>query len=106
VWDIADADALFGAGMYSLDTTQTGNSARLYIAPDVSASADEPPTICRDHFEPIDLWWDGGYGIATFHLDPPLLFVGYRAGTFKSGVLRFRRAIYETLQARGDRPGG
>lgn len=97
VWDLADVDALFGAGMYSLDTTRTGNSARLYIAPD--GWGDETPTICRDHFSPIDLWWDGGDGIATFHIDPPLLFVGYRSGTFQSGVLRFRRAIYETLQA-------
>ena len=97
VWSIADLDAAFGAGMYSLDTTSTGNSARLYIDP--ISSVDEPPTFCRDHFKPIDLWWDGGAGTATFHLDPPLLFVGYRPGTVKTGALRLRRAIYESVQA-------
>jgi|GEM_PF-2493173 len=95
---IADLDAAFGAGMYSLDTTSIGNSARLYTEP-VTHVDEERPTFCRDHFDPIDLWWDGGYGIATFHLDPPLLFVGYRAGTLRTGVLRLRRAIYESVQA-------
>jgi len=96
VWNIADVDAALGAGTYSLDTTQVGNEATMYFAPDLSA--EELPTFCRDHFNAIDLWWDGGDGIATFHLDPPLLFVGYRPGTVKSGVLTLRRAIYETFQ--------
>jgi hypothetical protein len=95
---IADLDAALGAGMYSLDTTSIGNGARLYIEP-LTNVEDEPPAFCRDHFKPIDLWWDGGYGTATFHLDPPLLFVGYRPGTVKTGVLRLRRAIFESVQA-------
>lgn len=63
---------------------------------------------CRDHFKPIDLWWDGGYGIAVIHLDPPLLFRGYRPGTFKDRrSLVWRRAIYETLQpGEGQDPAG
>lgn len=93
VWRIEDVNAFLSEGFSSLDTTQVGNTARLYVAPDATTA---PPTICRDHFKPIDLWWDGGNGIATFHLDPPLLFVGYRPGTVASGVLRLRRAIYET----------
>jgi hypothetical protein len=93
---MADVDAALGPGAYSLDTTQAGNAATMYFAPDLAA--DEAPTFCRDHFNAIDLWWDGGYGIASFHLDPPLLFVGYRPGTTKSGVLTFRRAIYESLE--------
>jgi hypothetical protein len=35
-----------------------------------------------------------------FHLDPPLLFVAYRTGTYTSPRrLVFRRAIYETIQS-------
>jgi hypothetical protein len=94
---IVDLDAAFGAGMYSLDTTQAGAGAQLYVGPDVAT--DEPPTICRDHFDDANLYWDGGYGIATFQMQPPLLFVGYRPGTVKSGVLTFRRAIYESIQS-------
>lgn len=97
VWNLADVDAAFGVGMYSLDSTQIGNSATTYFAPDLTA--DEAPSFCRDHFNAIDLWWDGGHGIASFHLDPPLLFVGYRPGNFTTGVLTFRRAVYETLQS-------
>jgi hypothetical protein len=60
---------------------------------------DEGPQICRDHFRPLDLWWDGGHGMMSFHMDPPILFVGYREGSFKnSRGLIFRRAVYETLQ--------
>ncbi|HEX9937498.1 MAG TPA: hypothetical protein VGB15_10255 [Longimicrobium sp.] len=76
----------------SLDTTQEGQSAPLYYA-------EEGPQICRDHFRPLDLWWDAGHGMMSFHMDPPILFVGYRVGTFKnSRGLIFRRAVYETFQ--------
>lgn len=97
VMRIVDLDAAFGAGMYSLDTTQAGAAARMYIAADVLT--DEKPTLCRDHFDEANLYWDGGYGLATFQMQPPLLFVGYRPGTVKSGVLTFRRAIYESIQS-------
>jgi len=91
VWHLADAMADWSTIEASLDTTQVGRSATLYT--------DEGPQICRDHFRPIDLWWDGGHGIMSFHMDPPILFVGYRAGIFtNSRGLAFRRAVYETVQ--------
>ncbi len=61
---IADLEVQFGS-RYSLDTTQAGLNAPVYPDPDETA---ERPTLCRDHFKPIDLWWDGGFGIATIHL--------------------------------------
>lgn len=93
---IAELNAEFGVGMWSLDSTTIGNSAPLYVPPE--ALPNEETTICRDHLKAVDLWWDGGYGIASFHLNPPILFVGYRAGAVRSGVLGFRRAIYESMQ--------
>jgi len=90
VWHLSDAMADWSAVQASLDTTQAGQSAALYT--------DEGPQICRDHFRPLDLWWDGGHGMMSFHMDPPILFVGYREGSFKnSRGLIFRRAVYETL---------
>lgn len=92
VWPLADALADWSQTLASLDTTQEGQSAPLYVS-------DEGPQICRDHFGQLDLWWDGGHGLMSFHMDPPILFVGYRAGTFKnSRGLFFRRAVYENVQ--------
>lgn len=96
VWKIAELDVAF-PGQYSIDTTQVGNGARMYIAPDLEV--DERPTFCRDHFEDAPLWWDGGDGLMLFELRPPLLSVGYLPGTVKSGVLTFRRAVYESIQS-------
>lgn len=91
VWHLSDAMADWSAVEASLDTTQAGQSAALYT--------DEGPQICRDHFRPLDLWWDGGHGLMSFHMDPPILFVGYRDGSYKnSRGLIFRRAVYETVQ--------
>lgn len=97
VWNMADLEADFG-GLYSLDTTQVGMDASFYVAPVDPYTGDRG--FCRDHFNAIDLWWDGGYGLMRFHLDPPLLFVAYRTGTYTSPRrLVFRRAIYETIQS-------
>src|SRR5688500_12157738 len=57
-WNMADVEADFG-GFYSLDSTQAGSGAPYYVAPVDAMSGDER-TFCRDHFKPIDLWWDGG----------------------------------------------
>ena len=90
VWQLSDAMADWSAVVASLDTSQAGQSAALYT--------DEGPQICRDHFGQLDLWWNGGHGLMSFHMDPPILFVGYRAGSFKnSRGLIFRRAVYETI---------
>lgn len=92
VWQLSDAMADWAETVASLDTTQEGRSAALYYSV-------ESPQICRDHFKALDLWWDGGHGLMSFHMDPPVLFVGYRAGTFQnSRGLFFRRAVYETIQ--------
>lgn len=89
VWQLSDAMADWTAIVVSLDTTQGGQSSALYL--------DDGPQICRDHFNDLDLWWDGGHGLMSFHMDPPILFVGYRDGAFtNSRGLVFRRAIYET----------
>lgn len=100
---IDDLASEFG-GTFSWDTTQTGMNSTIRY----DAYAGEDGEFCRDHFNAIDLWWDGGYGIAVIHLDPPLLFRGYRAGTFKDRRnLFWRRAIYETLQpGEGEDPAG
>ncbi|HEX6367971.1 MAG TPA: hypothetical protein VF006_03495 [Longimicrobium sp.] len=96
-WHLADVEADF-AGRFSVDTTQAGNEATYFIAP-YDGDAAWVRTFCRDHFKPIDLWYDGGYGNMLFHLDPPLLFVGYREGTFRSPRgLVFRKAVYESIQ--------
>lgn len=96
VWKLADVEADF-PGAYSFDTTQAGLSATPYIAPADPSSAERD--FCRDHFKPIDLWWDGGWGLMRFHLDPPLLFVGYNPGTFRSPRnLVFRKVVYETIR--------
>lgn len=96
-WNMADVEADF-PGRFSLDTTQAGYDATYYVAPSDGEAMLER-TFCRDHFKPIDLWYDGGYGNMRFHLDPPLLFVGYRTGTYRSPRgLVFRRAVYETIQ--------
>lgn len=93
VWNMADVEADFG-GLYSLDSTQVGKSATYYLAPVETGDR----TFCRDHFNAIDMWWDGGYGLMRFHMDPPLLFVGYREGTYTSPrKLVFRKAVYETM---------
>jgi hypothetical protein len=95
-WNMADVEADF-PGRFSLDTTKAGSQATYYVAPDDAGTTWER-TFCRDHFKPIDLWFDGGYGHMLFHLDPPLLFVGYRAGAYTSPRgLVFRRAVYETI---------
>jgi hypothetical protein len=96
VWSMADVDADFG-GRYSLDTTQAGEDATPSASYDPLTGTTE---ICRDHFNAIDLWWDGGHGLMSFHLDPPLLFHNYRQGTFKStrGLL-FRKAVHESVQS-------
>jgi hypothetical protein len=92
VWQLPDAIADWSETVASLDTTQEGRSAALYYSA-------EAPQICRDHFNALDLWWNGGHGLMSFHMDPPILFVGYRAGTFQnSRGLFFRRAVYETIQ--------
>jgi hypothetical protein len=84
-------------GVYSLDTTRAGASAAPDPTYDVTTGDG---TFCRDHFNAIDLWWDGGYGLMSFHIDPPLLFRTYRAGTYTSPRrLIFRKAIYETLES-------
>ncbi len=91
VWHLSDAVADWSSTVLSLDTTHAGQSAALY--------SDAGPQICRDHFRPLDLWWDGGHGMMSFHMDPPILFVGYRAGSLtNSRGLVFRRAVYETVQ--------
>src|SRR5215216_4129178 len=74
IWNIEDLDADFGTE-YSLDTTQTGQGAMWYVYADALTGDQQ---ICRDHFKAIDLWWDSGNGLVKFHLDPPILFVGYR----------------------------
>lgn len=104
-WTLSDLNAEFG-GRFSWDTTQTGLSAAFQYDSDPSIGDDRE--FCRDHFNAIDLWWDGGYGIATIHLDPPLLFRGYRPGDFTDRRrLVFRRAIYETVQpGEGEDPAG
>jgi len=95
VWTVSELETAFD-GRFSWDTTQLGLTAPVYY--DMAVS--EETEFCRDHFEPIDLWWDGGWGIATIHLDPPLLFRSYRTGNFRDGRrLLWRKAIYETLQA-------
>lgn len=96
VWNMNDLEADFG-GMYSIDTTEAGLNATPTVTYDPLTGSAE---FCRDHFKPIDLWWNGGYGMMSFHMDPPLLFRGYRTGTFKSNRnLVFRKAIYETVQS-------
>jgi hypothetical protein len=102
VWHMADVEADL-AGLYSLDTTQAGANATPYIAMDVAGE-----DFCRDHFKPIDMYWDGGYGNMRFHLSPPLLFVGYRRGTYRTPKgLVFRRAVYETIsESRTQDPAG
>jgi hypothetical protein len=98
-WNITDVEADF-PGLFSFDTTRAGSEAHYYVDPVDDTSGDSERTFCRDHFKPIDLWWDGGYGNMQFHLDPPLLFVGYRTGTYRSPRgLVFRKAVYETFQA-------
>jgi hypothetical protein len=102
-WTLSDLDAEFG-DRFSWDDTETGlNAAFRY-----DSYPGEDREFCRDHFKPIDIWWDGGYGIATIHLDPPLLFVGYRDGTFKDRRnLIFRKAVYETVgPGEGEDPAG
>ncbi|HEU4455860.1 MAG TPA: hypothetical protein VFR81_22535 [Longimicrobium sp.] len=95
--------AEFG-GSFSLDTTQTGLNAEVRY----DAYSSDGAEFCRDHFNPIDLWWDGGDGIAVIHLDPPLLFRGYRSGSYTDRRrLIWRKAIYETVQAgEGTDPAG
>jgi hypothetical protein len=95
IWSIADIEDEFGSN-YSLDSTSSGRNAMPYLAPADDATAER--TFCRDHFKPIDLFWDGGDGIMRFHLDPPLLFVGYSAGNYRTrrGIV-LRRAVYETI---------
>jgi hypothetical protein len=94
VWNMADVEADFG-GVFSLDTTQAGTSASPNVSYDVETGDG---TFCRDHFNALDLWWDGGHGLMSFHMDPPILFRSYRPGTYKSPRnLIFRRAVYETL---------
>jgi hypothetical protein len=104
-WIISDLSADYGTA-FSFDTTDSGLNADLRY--DTYPVETDEREFCRDHFKPIDLWWDGGYGIATIHLDPPLLFRGYRQGTFRDRrSLVWRRAIYETLQAgEGQDPAG
>lgn len=93
-WIISDLQAEYG-GAFSWDTTQTGQSSSVRY----DLYPGEEGEFCRDHFRPIDLWWDGGDGIAVIHLDPPLLFRGYRPGTFMDRRrLIWRKAIYETLE--------
>lgn len=94
-WSIEDVRDEFGDA-FSMDTTSAGSQAALYLAPTGDVSGER--IICRDHFKPIDLWWDGGDGNMRFHLEPILLFVGYRTGTYRTrrGML-FQRAVYETL---------
>jgi len=103
-WTLSDLEAEFGT-RFSWDTTQTGLNATFQYDSDPIGDERE---FCRDHFNAIDLWWDGGYGIATIHLDPPLLLRGYRAGDFTDRRrLVFRRAIYETVQpGEGEDPAG
>ncbi len=79
-WIISDLSAEYGT-VFSFDTTETGMDAEVRY--DTYTGETGEREFCRDHFKPIDLWWDGGYGIATIHLDPPLLFRGYRPGTWK-----------------------
>jgi hypothetical protein len=96
-WIISDLSAEHGE-VFSFDTTQSGLEAPVRY--DSYVAEGDGREFCRDHFRPIDLWWDGGYGIAVIHLDPPLLFRGYRPGTFRDRrSLVWRRAIYETIQA-------
>jgi hypothetical protein len=100
VWRIEDVEAAFPDG-FSLDSTQAGANATRYVAPgdDVSGGLSYVDEVieCHDHFRPIDLDWDGGYGLMRFHLDPPLLLVGFRPGTFKALGLVYKKAVYETL---------
>lgn len=102
-WILSDLQAEFG-GSFSLDTTQTGLNAEVRY----DAYSSDGAEFCRDHFNPIDLWWDGGDGIAVIHLDPPLLFRGYRSGSYTDRRrLIWRKAIYETVQAgEGTDPAG
>lgn len=98
-WNIADVEADF-PGRFSVDTTEAGAAATYYVAPvdDQPLEYTDEVTFCRDHFKPIDLQFDGGYGLMSFHLNPPLLFVGYRPGTYRSPRgLVFRKAVYESL---------
>lgn len=96
VWNVGDIAADF-PGTYSIDDSQEGASATPYILVDPLTGNKD---FCRDHFKPIDLHWDGGDGLMSYHLDPPLLFRGYRSGTYKSNRgLVFQKAIYETIQS-------
>jgi hypothetical protein len=108
-WNIADVEADF-PGLFSFDTTQAGANATYYVAPEDGGELAYigEVTFCRDHFKPIYLWWDAGYGLMSFHLEPPLLFVGYRPGTHTSQRgLVFRKAVYETIQpSEATDPGG
>lgn len=101
--DLADMEAEYG-GQMSVDTTQAGLGASFYL----EGFTDDGPQICRDHFRPIHLRWDGGWGLMEFHLDPPLLFHSYRPGTFRDRRrLTWRRAIYETIEeSRATDPAG
>lgn len=104
-WIISDLTAEHGE-VFSLDTTQSGFAAPVRY--DDYVPEGDGREFCRDPFKPIDLWWNGGHGIAVIHLDPPLLFRGYKRGTFRDRrSLVWRRAVYETLQpGEGQDPAG
>lgn len=90
---ITDLESHFGPA-FSLDTTQLGLSAPLR-----QDNSTAPREFCRDHFKPVDMFFEGGHGLMRFHLDPPLLFVSYRPGTFTNRGMVFRKAVYETISS-------
>lgn len=70
----------------SIDSAD-GNFQPLY------ASVDIPAATCRDHFKSISLYWTSPNGIVTFDLNPPLLFLAYRGGSYLGAL----KVIYENI---------
>lgn len=96
IYNMDDIAADFPEGTFALDTDSSVDSRGTpSIAPDVIDGSTE---FCRDAFKPVYLHWNGPDGIVSFLLNPPQLFVSYRAGTFKGRTgLIFRKAVYETV---------
>ena len=84
--ELSELQSEFGATL-SLDSTLPAAALMLPVGPFAP-----PPIVCRDHFNDIDMWWSGPYGLVSFHLPRRLLLVGFRGGSYKG----LAKALYET----------
>jgi uncharacterized membrane protein YgcG len=93
-----DAQPMMDAfpGQYSIDSTVAQSSGA--VTYDLSTLDDGSAIVCRDHFKPIDLWWNSPAGVVLFHLDPPLLLVSKGPGTYTDNRgLKFANSVYESM---------